>query len=426
MKKSLVFGIILLGLIILFAMGFNTTHSITGKAIAQFCSDSDNGIDIYTAGFVKTTAKNPFYDKCYSKRNPKNKTQRLYRVKEWYCEGTKKKNKQIACPTACFSGPCNCTAGACSPPDCFETDLGMNMLIAGALYNSTGKYIDTCIGTTTLKEYYCGKLNESLQADKNCDYAGASACSDGKCTGSDSSLVLLSHFDSFTGMDDISGFARKGRCNELIQSCPSVGSGPNGAENAYQFDGVNDFIKYNKIIAIPTYIQDRSVVAWFKINPGCDNAERFIVAWGPNISAPPGEGVDGYIYGRAFQISVLQNGQILRSSIWFKNSAGYRNIDYSPAYSLCDGGWHFVAVSYSYNASSTRTLYLDGVNVGSISGTTPREIYYTPRYTDLHIGESIYNNGNFKGLIDEVRIYNKALSDTEISTLYSMYLPFKK
>ena len=72
--------------------------------------------------------------------------------------------------------------------------------------------------------------------------------------------------------------------------------------------------------------------------------------------------------------------------------------------------WTHLALTYN---GSTLTLYRNGVAVATsnVSGTL------SPTTGTLQIGGSQYGE-YFKGLIDEVRIYNRALSATEIQTIY--------
>ena len=72
--------------------------------------------------------------------------------------------------------------------------------------------------------------------------------------------------------------------------------------------------------------------------------------------------------------------------------------------------WTHLSVTYN---GSTLTLYRNGVAVATstVSGTL------SPTTGTLQIGASQFGE-YFKGLIDEVRIYNRALSATEIQTIY--------
>src|SRR5262249_23030688 len=77
--------------------------------------------------------------------------------------------------------------------------------------------------------------------------------------------------------------------------------------------------------------------------------------------------------------------------------------------------WTHLAVTYN---GSTLTFYRDGVAVAtsSASGTL------SPTTGTLQIGGSQFGE-YFKGLIDEVRIYNKALNEKEIQTVFQQDSP---
>jgi Concanavalin A-like lectin/glucanases superfamily len=77
------------------------------------------------------------------------------------------------------------------------------------------------------------------------------------------------------------------------------------------------------------------------------------------------------------------------------------------------GKWHHVA--YRYNlANGARVIYLDGALAASEMGATAFNGSTVGR-----IGESGDDGGFWWGKIDEVRIYNRALSATEVKQLYN-------
>ena len=97
-----------------------------------------------------------------------------------------------------------------------------------------------------------------------------------------------------------------------------------------------------------------------------------------------------------------------------KLSAGH-NGDYTVVQdtdSLPTGVWNFVAVTYDPDAASgTMTLYRNGVPVDQATGVAPQD-----ESTTTYIGK--FNNGNYwLGSIDEVGIWNEALTATEILEL---------
>jgi len=85
---------------------------------------------------------------------------------------------------------------------------------------------------------------------------------------------------------------------------------------------------------------------------------------------------------------------------------------------ITDNKWHFVAMTFDINlAENQLKFYLDGVLASTHTHT--KQIY-TSTYS-LKIGlinPGWAKPGWFDGIIDEVRIYNRALSEKEIKTLY--------
>jgi Concanavalin A-like lectin/glucanases superfamily len=91
-----------------------------------------------------------------------------------------------------------------------------------------------------------------------------------------------------------------------------------------------------------------------------------------------------------------------------------------PAYN--DGVWHFVAMTYDGLSDS---LYIDGVKRASQQFATDEGIFYQQDGGGgLAMGrDGDYLDGYFTGNIDDVRIYNRGLSDTEMLNLYASEIP---
>lgn len=103
--------------------------------------------------------------------------------------------------------------------------------------------------------------------------------------------------------------------------------------------------------------------------------------------------------------------------LYVKNDA-YNIWDSSSAYT--DAAWHFYAVTYSFGTGGSIKVYRDGV---PISGTWTSGAGNDPLPTDtepLCIGSS---QEYWPGSLDDVRIYNRALSAAEVWCLY-MTNPF--
>jgi hypothetical protein len=75
-------------------------------------------------------------------------------------------------------------------------------------------------------------------------------------------------------------------------------------------------------------------------------------------------------------------------------------------------GWHHVVIAQNSKANFRR-IYVDGANV-STRGATPID---GDGAGELWLGTSHYGNETFKGKVDDVRIYDRALNNREIKDL---------
>ena len=75
------------------------------------------------------------------------------------------------------------------------------------------------------------------------------------------------------------------------------------------------------------------------------------------------------------------------------------------------GNWHHIA--YTYDGASHQTLYVDG------TATTATATNQTGAATVAYLGTYNAANELFNGSLDEVRVYNRVLSATDIATLAS-------
>ena len=82
---------------------------------------------------------------------------------------------------------------------------------------------------------------------------------------------------------------------------------------------------------------------------------------------------------------------------------------------MWDGNWH--AVAGTYDGTSVR-LYVDGAEVGSGVPGPARGIDYGLSSQDFTVGTFPSCSGfNFKGAVDEARVYNEALTPAQINQL---------
>lgn len=155
---------------------------------------------------------------------------------------------------------------------------------------------------------------------------------------------------------------------------------------AYSFDG-NDYIALPNAGAVGgsgAY----SVSAWFKSS---GLGTKGIVGWGN--------------YGTTNQATAMRMDATLGLRLyWFNNDLVINDT------SVGDDQWHLVVDTYD---GTTQRGYLDGVQRASrnVTGRNSQAI-------NARIGST--NNGEFfLGSIDDVRVYSRALTANEISSMYS-------
>ncbi|VXC62724.1 MULTISPECIES: LamG-like jellyroll fold domain-containing protein [Chryseobacterium] len=173
-------------------------------------------------------------------------------------------------------------------------------------------------------------------------------------------------------------------------------SGLNAQQNALNFDGTNDYIQTN----FPGILGNtaRTVEAWIKL-PTTTAGENLIVDWGSDN-----------VNGGRFTVRINNVSGSYKLRIENKGGGINGNI------TLNDGNWHHIAVTYDNALLGNRyKLYVDGnLDVqGDISTLTN-----TVALTNMIIGRRLVASygGFFNGSIDEVRIWDKALTPAEIQT----------
>jgi hypothetical protein len=130
-------------------------------------------------------------------------------------------------------------------------------------------------------------------------------------------------------------------------------------------------------------------------------------AWNPWISKR-GEGDAGY------QVRRYSDADPIRPTFTIRGTAG--DDDPSIATTVDNDNWHHYAATWD-GTTGSRTLYLDGKSVLSLSGDTGPMGLATPNHLMLG-GRDNGGYGNyFAGLLFDVRIYSYALDTLEVSAL---------
>ena len=206
--------------------------------------------------------------------------------------------------------------------------------------------------------------------------AGDTTADDASGNGHDGTLVNMNLLDSWT----------------LGKQCTGLA-----------FDGVDDNVEIAGFKGI-TGGQSRTCAAWIKTD-----TTGAIMSWGN--STPTG----GDYWYLLVNYAASGNPGALHVSVMGGNVIGTTD--------LRDGQWHHIAVVMGADATpdaSELLLYVDGL---------PEAFSYvgghginTMADTDVYIGSRLGGTSNrFTGTMDEVRIYNRPLSQAEIQEMYQQY-----
>jgi uncharacterized repeat protein (TIGR02543 family) len=216
----------------------------------------------------------------------------------------------------------------------------------------------------------------------------------GSCDGPTDGLVACYSFDG--NANDESSNENHGTVHGATLTEDRFGN----AGSAYSFDGQDDYIENDTFVDIDKTI---TVTGWIKYTSLLPNMyTRTIVGKADNNGSNTG-----------FTLHLKETtGGIPKVRYIVNDDNGGRSDVYTDQIDI--DTWYFVAASYD---GTEQKIYLDGKlnmsieNLGTIKAAT----------SNLLVGKSDVNRvGYFQGLIDDIRIYNRALSEQEIKQLYGL------
>lgn len=205
---------------------------------------------------------------------------------------------------------------------------------------------------------------------------------------------LIAHFPFSGNANDLSGNANNG----TVQGGVTWTSDRFGNTNsAALFDGINGNIIVPNSSSLASPTNGLTIAGWVSIDSD-HNIVSSLIDKAPNDAYGQYNYTFEHVNNGQFK-QVINNGgtiiaAILQSSIPINQ-------------------WCFIACSW--NGTET-TFYLDG----TLIGTQPLAGTILPDNNPVYIGlqKAGFLNNHFKGKIDDIRIYNRALSESEINSLY--------
>jgi hypothetical protein len=195
--------------------------------------------------------------------------------------------------------------------------------------------------------------------------------------------------------NDESGNGNDGTVNGATLTADRFGI----SDRAYGFDGVDDFI--NTQSSGPLGSSDRSLSVWLNNN---SSSLTQILGYGYQ---PPSGGEFNLLLNQLCQgITIdVHNNYITFTSI-----------------NLSDGNWHNVICTYNNSIGSSIIgvrMYVDGVLLTSINCQNPVNVNINTLNTELNFGRYQAGYNYFNGKLDDIGIWNRALTADEVLALYN-------
>jgi len=196
--------------------------------------------------------------------------------------------------------------------------------------------------------------------------------------------------DMTSNVADISGNGNNGFLAGQTSTTTVIGK----IGQALEFDGSNDYVNVPHSAELSPSVV--TMAAWIKI-PESTGDHETIVSKFDAVSA-----FDGYM------LSIGNGGSQGLVAVWDGDgwNVGVGSVD--------DGDWHHVVGIVD---TASVSYYIDG-SFDASDVTTPT----LSQSAELHVGNRTDNgfSGEFDGLIDDVRVYNRVLSAEEVSRLYDL------
>jgi len=175
------------------------------------------------------------------------------------------------------------------------------------------------------------------------------------------------------------------------------------ANSAYSFNGSNSYI-YATVTNLPFGNSPRSISGWIKIYSNTSQFANFVASWGYGDWNPAD------CYAASFGLYI--DNIVTTLAFWGSFVGMGANYDFHTN--------TFYSVAATYDGNGNVALYVNGAylteqNVGNLNTVTNNSL--------LRIGRSTHTDttgwaGYLTGSLDNVRIYNRALSASEVQQLY--------
>jgi hypothetical protein len=322
-----------------------------------------------------------------------------------YCRNFSRTYPQYErCSNPAISGCKVCTSiSQCDDNDTCTTDSCTNNLCAYTLITSCTNNDGCCpTGCTSVNDNDC-QIAVSCNNNGNCDiYIGetcANCVADCGCslgyTCNSAGQCIPSTPAWQTGM--VSWWKLNGDASDSVGTNHGTVNGATltstGCKSGqcYSFDGVNDYLNTPSSQFLPLIGKPYTFSAWVNDNSSVATLDT--------------------TYHR------ISRGGTPNNRIFYIQESTSGTVRQVTSGNVSNGWHHLVATS---NGAGTWNIYLDGVLSNGGTTISSSSSVYTTNTGNLYIGQR-GNGGYVNGKLDEVMVWNRVLSSTEIQQVYNLY-----
>jgi len=267
---------------------------------------------------------------------------------------------------------------------------------------TSGNIIDVVTNTAD----YCIRGYNPASNSKTVTTASVKESTPGACVGLQPSVAAGG--SATTANSLVGWWAFNGSAKETINGMngtvngATLATGEGGdANTAYAFNGTSNYISLSSSTPLNFTNSDFTVNVW--VNTGALAAAG---KWYDILSSSSSDwsvGINGYVnatgYLRMTKVNQVDGPQ--------------------PATAVSQTGWHMLTTTYHTTGTNTAQIayYMDGQSVGTAAWNYSAQGTFAS--ATKTIGARLSGtNGFFKGSMDDLRVYSRVISSTDVQTLY--------
>jgi hypothetical protein len=175
----------------------------------------------------------------------------------------------------------------------------------------------------------------------------------------------------------------------------------------YRFDGVDDRITVGSHANLQPNLSDFTWACWF-INEGITGSDNALIEYGS---------------GSDRAVIYLDGSSYI---VWYTSDGSNAITTTTNKTAITDTNWHHVVCVVDRSSATGQKIYIDGVEETYSAQGDATTLTGSIEPTTFVIGDNYVASGEHKGSINDVKLYNTALTAPEVKELYSgASVPFK-